>query len=38
MINLEGLNLLAEIGCVSADLDHIAKAQFTAGIEPRGSH
>jgi len=35
MINLEGLDLLAEIGGVSADMDHIANAQC-AGLEPQG--
>jgi hypothetical protein len=29
MINLEGLDLLAEIGGVPKDADHIAKAQRT---------
>jgi hypothetical protein len=35
MINLEGLDLLAEIGGVPADVDHIANAQRT-GLEPDG--
>jgi hypothetical protein len=35
MINLEGLDLLAEIGGVSTDVDHIANAQ-RAGLEPDG--
>jgi hypothetical protein len=35
MINFEGLDPLAEIGGVSADVDYIANAQPT-GIEPQG--
>jgi len=35
MIDLEGVDLLAEIGGVSADVDHIANAQ-RAGLEPQG--
>ena len=35
MINLKGLDSLAEIGGVSADVDHIANAQRT-GLEPEG--
>ena len=35
MINLEGLDLLAEIGGVPTDADHIAKAQRTR-LEPDG--
>ena len=35
MINLEGLDLLAEIGGVPTDVDHIANAQRT-GLEPDG--
>jgi len=35
MINLEGLDLLAEIGGVPADVDHVANAQRTR-LQPDG--
>jgi len=36
VIDLQGLDLLGEIGGVSADADHIANPQ-PAGLEPQGS-
>jgi hypothetical protein len=36
MINLEGLDLLGEIGGVSADVDYIANAQRSTGFELDG--
>jgi hypothetical protein len=36
MINLKGLDLLGEIGGVSADVDSIANAQRRTGFERHG--
>jgi hypothetical protein len=36
MINLEGLDLLGEIGGVSADVDYIANAQRSTRFELHG--